>query len=375
MPTSHSQRHLSYVVRVLLFFITIGTTVRCSGARPLTPSSSPTTPASARNSWLCASAPRITSLQELGVPADSRPVDVALSQDKVTVLLRPARVVSFGRENLQAVDMIVGQEGDSWRAIDRDPTDGSLWIVSEENVDLLRVSETGERTLVAGPKVEGRGGFYQIRISTDAIYTTPTGAANAVWRLSREGKLLGQAFPQPKEEEHSSAIPGADVRWGIEGSSGDFLLARDFGGNVVGLDRWTGQLYRANADGNWVSLPDRFPGRSPSRATSLHGEAVGTPSESWSFTGVMNSLLFLPEGPAVLGSPSFGLHSAGGTIARIKKRRVETAIEDCAGWLVVGASDFSGFAAVSAGSTRRESSGMQRILAPRVIVGRFHAGD
>jgi len=262
--------------------------------------------------------------------------------------------------------MIVGQASDSWRAIDRDPEDGSLWVASEENVSLLRVAETGERIVVVGPRVEGRGGFSQIRIASDAIYAVPTRAASAVWRLSREGKLLGQSFREEKEEEPTDAR---------EVASRTFWLARDLDGNVVGLPLHSGQLYGANADGTWAALPDHFPARPPSHARSLRGEAVGTSSESWYFTDVIHGLFFLPGGPAVLGSRAIGLRSKGGTVFRAKDGRIEAAIEHCAeNGLLMVVSDRSGFVGVSGGAGLIERSGARRPLPPQVIIGHFHAG-
>lgn len=369
MSTIRSAR-LSPVFSATLFATIICAAVTCSGTRSQAPSS-PAATASRTESWLCASSPKVISLQELGVPTDSRPVDLAISPEKVTVLLRPARLVTFSRDNSQVVDMIVGQAEDSWRAIDFDPTDGSLWVASEDNVSLLRIAKTGERTVVAGPRVEGRGGLRQIRIATDGIYATPSGAADAVWRLSREGKLLTRSFPREKGEQ-----PDVEKDVYIAGNAqGGFWLARQLDWSVAGFDSLTGQLYRAKADGSWELLPDRFPARSPGRARSLHGEAVGTSSESWYFTDVMQGLFFLPEGPVVLGSPAVGLQSKGATLFRIRDGKIERAIEYCAeNGLLMAVSDSSGFAAVPVSSALIEKSGARRILPARVIVGRFHTG-
>lgn len=369
MSTGQSKRRLSYAH---LFLITIVTAVACSGTRRPAPTSTPAAPAPRSDSWLCASSPQAISLETLGVPADHQPVALALAPEKVTVLIRPARLVTLPRGNPQVVDMIVGGSGDSWRAIDRDPTDGSLWVASEENVSLLRIAETGERTVVAGPRVEGRGGFSQIRIARDAIYATPTGSASAVWRLSREGKLLAQSFPRGKGEE-----PDVEKQvYVVEGEApGGFWLARDFDGNVVGFDRLAGRFYRANADGAWESLPDRVPALLPSRERSLHGEAVGTSSESWYFTNVIQGFFFLPGGPVFLGSHVVGRRTRGSTLFRIKDGRIETAVEYCAGsGLLIAVSDRSGFAAVSGRAEQIESSGAHRILPPQLILGRFDAG-
>jgi hypothetical protein len=317
-------------------------------------------------SWLCSSSPRIVSLQALGVPADSRPIDLALSPEKVTILLKPARIVTFSRGGFQVVDMIVGKAEDSWRAIDRDPSDGSLWVASDENVSLLRITETGEQKVVAGPRTTGSGGFRQIRVAPDAIYATPSGAASAVWRLSRAGKLLGQSFPREEKE----AVAGFE-----EMVRGDFWLARDLQGNVVGFDLRSGQLYRADGEGVWAPLADRFPARSTLDVRTLRGQGVGTPLESWYFTNARSGFFFLPGGPVLLGSQTVGLRSRGSALLRVVDGRIETAIEDCAGGaLLTVVSDSIGFAAVSAGSVEIYTSGERRILPNRILLGSFSSG-
>ena len=345
---------------VVMFF-----TAACSAPPPPAPApvALPETPHAA--SWLCSSSPRIVSLQALGVPADSRPIDLALSPEKVAVLLKPARIISFSRGGFQVVDMIVGRAGDSWRAIDRDPSDGSLWVASGENVSLLRITETGEQRVVAGPRTTGPGGFRQIRVAPDAIYATPSGAASAVWRLSRAGKLLGQSFPREEKE----AVAGVE-----EMVRGDFWLARDLHGNVVGFDLGSGRLYRADPDGGWAPLADGFPALSTVDARTLRGQGVGSSWESWYFTNARNGFFFLPGGPVVLASESVGLRSRGSALLRVVDGKIETAIEDCAGGaLLTVVSDSIGFAA-SAGSVEIYQSGERRTLPNRILLGSFSPG-
>jgi hypothetical protein len=338
--------------------------VACSATPPAAPPAQPETPRIA--SWLCSSSPRVVSLQALGVPADSRPIDLALSPEKVTVLLSPARIVAFSRNGFQVVDMIVGMAGDSWRAIDRDPFDGSLWVASEENVSLLRITETGQQKAVAGPRTTGPGGFRQIRVAPDAIYATPSGADSAVWRLSRAGKLLGQSFPWKEKE----AVGGVE-----ELVRADFWLAHDLQGNVVGFDRRNGQLYRADAGGGWTPLADGFPALTAVDVRTLRGQGVGTSWESWYFTNARNGFFFLPGGPVVLGSQSEGLHSRGSALLRVVDGKFETAIEDCAGSaLLMVVSDSTGFAAVSASGVELYKSGERRILPSTVLLGGFSPG-
>jgi hypothetical protein len=343
-----------------------------AGACAAPPAHPPTTVPTPRSaSWLCAFSPYAVSLQALGVPADSEPIDLALSPEKVTVLLRPARLVSFSRSGLQVVDMLVGNTADSWRAIDRDPTDGSLWVASGENVSFLRIAESGERNGIDGPRVEGQGGFQQIRIGRDAIYATPMGAASAVWRLSRAGKLLGQSFPQEKVRELHPEELGRRLFW----------LARDLEGSVVGLESGSGELYRVNAEGAWTPA-DRFPVRpgSQSRARSLRGEAVGTSAEVWYFPDCINGFFFMPGGPVLLGCRTAGSGPQGSPLLRVRDARIETAIENCAGSsLSIVVSDSIGFAAASSSTVttvfHSGAAGERNIVPSKILLGHYTAGN
>ena len=44
-------------------------------------------------------------------------------------------------------------------------------------------------------RVAGEGGFDGIRVTRDAIYASPVCAKEAVWRLDRQGKVIGSEFP------------------------------------------------------------------------------------------------------------------------------------------------------------------------------------
>jgi hypothetical protein len=111
-----------------------------------------------RVSWLCSQSPTRIDLAELGVPP-STAMDVALTAEDVTILLEPPRLVVLPRHvEAQSAQMIVGARGDSWRAIDRDPSDGALWVVSSETVDLLRIGRDGRQKTVRVAKVVGPGG-------------------------------------------------------------------------------------------------------------------------------------------------------------------------------------------------------------------------
>ncbi len=260
--------------------------------------------------------------------------------------------------------MIVGAENSPWRAIDRDPTDGSLWLASDESVSLLHITEAGERKIVPGPAVQGQGGLRQIRVTRDAIYATPTSAQSAVWRMSRTGgKLLGQAFAQENEGEVLDARDA--LRWNL-------WLARDLEGNVTAFNLWTGELYRAGDDGAWAPLPARFPAHPRSSGRSLHGAQVGTASESWYFTDDIRGFFFTPAGPALLGSGMAGVRTRGTVLFRLKDGRIETATEQCTRTpLTTVVSDSVGFAAISDEMVETSTTGQRSVYSSHVLVGRY----
>jgi hypothetical protein len=340
----------------------------CSGTPP--PAAAPVAKLEASPSvaasWLCAAKPRKVSLPMTGLPPDSRLIDEALSADKVTLLFRPARIVVLSRSDTPSVDVIVGDSQSSWSAIDRDPTDDSLWVASDDNVSLLRIAATGERRVVTGPRVAGRGGFRQIRVTRSEIYATPTAADNEVWRLSREGKVLGQAFPHdPAGDELAIRDPGRR----------DFWLARDLAGSIAGFDLRTGEVFIAQDDGTWSPRPERFPARPRSDTTSLHGDRIGTRSETWYVTDRIRGFFFLPEGPALLGSSVAGTHSSGSVLFRLHDGKLETATEDCTpGTVSLVATDASGFAAVTSELQTRTSTGLERTQPSELLLAGFPAG-
>jgi len=343
---------------------TAALTLACTGTTAPAPGPAPA-PVAQSVSWLCATAPLEIPLQKAGVPAGSRAIDVALSADKVSILLSPARIVTFSRTDPRDVDMLVGGEKSPWRAIDRDPTDGSLWVASDESVSLLHITEAGERKIISGPAVQGQGGLRQIRVTKDAIYATPTSAQSAVWRMSRTGgKLLGQAFPQPNAEE----IPDARdaLRW-------NFWLARDLDGSVTAFDLGTGELHRAGDDGAWSPLPSPFPAHPRSSGRSLHGAQVGTFSESWYFTDEIRGFFFTPGGPTLLGAGTVGVHTRGTVLFRMKDGQIENAMEPCTrNPLTAVVSDAVGFAAISGDElVETSTSGVRSVSSSRVLVGRY----
>ena len=318
---------------------------------------------------MCAASPERISLATLGVPATSVPVDAAIGNGIVTVLFQPARLVSFSESPLdRRVTMVVGDPADTWRAIDRDPVDGTLWVASEETVSLLRIGADGRQVSVKGPAVSGRGGYSGIRLDTKSVYTLPTGADDAVWRLSREGRLLGRSFPRaPQEENRRFESSGARPH-------GEIALARDPQGQVLALELQTGRLFRADSGGNWLPTGQQFPMASPASGRTVQGESVGTAKEVWYVGGSLSDLFFIGSVPAALGPDASGTHSRGALVFRLTSdATAASALEPCAqGGIRKVVSDGTAFVVLAGGFG--ESSVTRRVIhPPEILVGRFGA--
>ncbi len=261
--------------------------------------------------------------------------------------------------------MIVGAPGESWRAIDEDPSDGALWIASEENVSLIRLASNGERSKVDGPRVTGRGGFSEIRLHADSIFATPTGADDLVWRLSRSGQLLGRSFPRPADEETRRL----ETHGPWEASR--VILARAPSGAVVALETLTGRLFRADAEGLFTATGERFPIRSDGSTRTVKGEAVGSAREIWYVAETLSDLFFIGSTSVVLGPGASGTGSGGTMLFRLAGSTVESALESCArGGIRKVVSDGRGFAAFT-GSFGESSGGRTKVSPPEILLGRF----
>ena len=282
------------------------------------------------------------------------------------MLFQPARLVTFSRiPGERRVEMLVGAPGDSWRAIDEDPSDGALWVASEQNVSLMRLAPNGERSIVDGPRVTGRGGFSEIRLDAESIFATPTGADDLVWRLSRSGQLLGRSFSRPAFEQ----TPRLEARGPSEASL--VILARAPSGSVVALEALTGRLFRADADGRWTATGEQFPIRSDGSTRTVKGEAVGSGREIWYLAETLSDVFFIGSTPVALGPQAAGTSSRGTMLFRPGGSSAERALEPCArGGIRKVVSDGRGFVAFT-GSFSESSGGRERISPPEILLGRF----
>jgi len=194
---------------------------------------------------------RRVSFADLGVPAGSRAVDVALGRDRVWVLFTPALLVGLPRAAeqrepvavaeygaLEEVEMIPGPRPDAWRSVSADPWDGTLWLAGPSGLWRRRPGRRPEPVAVAGAK----GGFRGVVAGRGAVWAAPDCSDHAVWKLDTRGKVLATALPQPG----GSPCASADLERGWSGDLLAFLPGAGGGGEV----------FRLSFDGSWQPAED-----------------------------------------------------------------------------------------------------------------------
>jgi hypothetical protein len=211
----------------------------------------PAAPAVPQSQLICAvQQARRISFADLGLPAGSRPIDLALGKGKVWILFAPSLLVGIPRavdargpaaiaeygQVEEEMDMVPGPRPDAWRSLAIDPWDGTLWLASPSGLWRRRAGRRPEVMTVTGaPR-----GFAGVAPARNALWVAPACAANAVWKLDSKGKVLATALPQP-----AAQAPGACAAvW----------LQRDWSGALLALLPGTageGELFRLAFDGSW----------------------------------------------------------------------------------------------------------------------------
>lgn len=246
---------------------------------PAVPAPPPPAPAIPLSRLICAvQEARRVSFADLGLPAGSRPVDLALGKGKVWILFEPSLLVGIPRtvdarepaaiaeygQVEEEVDMVPGPRPDAWRSLAIDPWDGTLWLASPSGLWRRRSGRRPEPVAVAGaPR-----GFRGVVAGRGAVWVAPTCAADAVWKLDSRGKVLARALPQP----------------GAPDGCASAALQRDWSGALWALRPGAGgdgELFRLAFDGSWKpAAEDPNPPIPPVPATQ------GGPSLlSWFFWG------------------------------------------------------------------------------------------
>jgi hypothetical protein len=161
----------------------------------------PAEPQGPRVSLVCAPEARRIPFPVIGVEPYTQILDMALGPDRAWLLVDQSHVVEVGRQAEGATfRTIAGSPDARWAALDVDPKDGSLWVVSMERLELIHLIPGAKSRVVTIPRLEGEGGFRDILVDDDAIYVVPTCAQDALWKLDRSGKLLERAFHRDDDE-------------------------------------------------------------------------------------------------------------------------------------------------------------------------------
>jgi hypothetical protein len=262
---------------------------------------------------LCHQGARAVRFDKVGVPSAERPVDVALNRGSIWVLFNSGRVVQISRGGERPYLPLAGQEVHlNFQALAVDPTDDSVWVVSQASLDLYHFTPDGQMSTVKlKRKVEGSGGFAGLLIARDSIYAQPTCAESAVWRLDRSGKLLGTAFKAPAKTGDEPQVLQADNP--AETACFSVLLERDLQERILAWDRSEKTAYQADGEGNWTptASPLFTHFKAQGSGLSLKGVNVGERSEQWYFRGAGGNLFFWKGQPVFLGSHTIKEKSLG----------------------------------------------------------------
>lgn len=285
----------------------------------------------ARVSLFCSPSARTARFDAMGVPSDEQPVAVALDSTYAYVLF-PSRILRLPleREGVEP-ETTLNRGKELWVTMDLDPVDGSVWIATDQFV-LRRITPGWQNEKVEVQKVAGNGGFDGIRVTRDAIYAAPVCAKDAVWRLDRQGNVLGSAFPIAERPAPEEPVNAMDL------SCSKVRLERDADGNVFAWDYGEHKVSRVDDQGAWTEAdPGVF------REVSIHpstarGADVGTASEEWYVSGIARGLFYWKGRPALLGN--FATRSSGGadTVLVIPgKGAPKDALDNCNGEFIVDA--------------------------------------
>lgn len=227
----------------------------------------PVEPAATRISLFCTPGATTVAFSQLQLPVSERPVDVALTADHVWVLFQPARLLRFDRAGGKElrVKPHLGRPGEIWTGLAADPVDGAVWVATRDFGFLHVTPDLEVRRVQLQRDVIGRSGLKNLLAAPDALYLEPFCGEYGVWRVDREGKVLGKEFRADQggvEEVDPATMNCAAVR-----------LVRAPDG---GLLAWEGKVkkhFRVDHEGVWSEAADEplgpFPGCS---SEQLHAQ-------------------------------------------------------------------------------------------------------
>jgi hypothetical protein len=284
----------------------------------------------ARVSLFCSSPTRTVSFETMGIPSEERPVQVALDSTYAYVLF-PTRILRLPLEGDQVEpEMTLNRGKEAWVSLDLDPVDGSVWIATDQFV-LRRITPGWQSEMVEVRNVGGDGGFDGIRVARDAIYATPVCAKDAVWRLDRQGNVLGSAFPIPDRP----APDPDEVLDPMELGCSKVRLERNpegIDGNVFAWDFGEHKIFNVDAQGAWTEADPGVFKEISIHPSTARGADVGTKSEQWYVSGIVRSLVYWKGRPVFLGSHASRPDSGVDTVLVVPgKTSPRDALHTCGG--------------------------------------------
>ena len=210
-------------------------------------------PEGPRLSLVCSPEARRIAFPAIGVEPYTSILDVALAPERIWLLVDQSHVIEVERKAEGATfRTIAGSPDARWAALDVDPRDGSLWVVSMERLELIHILPAGKSQVVKIPRLEGEGGFRDVLVDDEAVYVVPTCAEDALWKLDRSGKLLERAFHREGDEpltlrkEFSEAESQGTLTGCVPVS-----LAHDLDGRVTVFDGLT-RTFSRQESGAWT---------------------------------------------------------------------------------------------------------------------------
>jgi hypothetical protein len=312
---------------------------------------------------LCEETARKIPFAGIGIPRFTKVLDVALAPDRAWLLVSPTHLVELWRDpNETKFRAVTGKEDAAWGALDVDPLDGSLWIVSSVRLELIHIVPDGASRILKISRLEGQGGFRDILVEESGIWVVPTCAEDALWKVDRTGKVLQQEFHRDGQEPLTlrESFTPEEAQGSITGCV-PVSLARDSTGRIAVYDGASRSFYRRE-DKAWkpfLELPEAARAELPSGGVRV--DFPGTGNQTWApvsnWSGDAPSFFFAGDAPVF--QPS--VISVGKRFDRfIRYERpepagVSTVFERCPGvdvsaWDITVASDRSGYVAAFGGT-------------------------
>jgi len=343
MRMIRSRARLSFVLGALAVMALLG---GCASAPPPAPAPAAAPPVKgepppSRVSLICHEGTTAARFDQLGVPDGEYPQGVVLSGDTTYVLFRPGRLMRLARKDgkIQA-QMALSKPGETWSAMDVDPADGSVWLVSESDLALRNISPDWKTKTVKLRKVEGDGGFSRVLAAPDALYVTPTIAEKGVWRISRDGKVLGTEFPVAPPKADSREPDAGEPMSTEKIYLSPIRLERDEAGRIVAWNPLRHTVHRVDQEGSWTPVegaPVTKVSFSLPETSVVKGIDVGGQDEQWYLPGLPGPLFHWKGRPVLLSSSTSNRLGKNDTLLLVPEATgVREMIETCYGASILG---------------------------------------